>query len=100
MPISISATPYAARERREAIAEYREAIRLEPGRGISQHLGTTPYELSRDDPEVEAEFREAIRLKPVSARYHTNLGNALRGRGNSTRPLPIPRCDPPPARVC
>jgi serine/threonine-protein kinase len=65
----------------EAIAEYREAIRLKKDYPEAHsNLGSGLYEKGRLD-EAEAEFREALRLKKDDAMAHTNLRNALRDKG-------------------
>jgi hypothetical protein len=71
----------------EAIAEYREAIRLNPA-GIEAHynLGSTFFALGKPD-EAIAELREAIRLAPGFAEAHCNLGHALGAKGEHAESL-------------
>jgi eukaryotic-like serine/threonine-protein kinase len=67
----------------EAIAEYREALRLGPEYpSIHNNLGNA----LRDQGKVEeaiAEFREALRIKPDFAVARNNLGNALLDQGKT-----------------
>ena len=64
----------------EAIAGYREAIRLEPDYAEAHYnLGIALQDKGQLDEAIAA-YREAIRLKPDSAEAHYNLGNALRTR--------------------
>jgi tetratricopeptide (TPR) repeat protein len=66
----------------EAIAEYRAAIRLEPGFAAAHHnLGTLLCDHLKQYPAAESAFREAIRLDPADALGHINLGNALSKQG-------------------
>jgi tetratricopeptide (TPR) repeat protein len=61
----------------EAIAEYREAIRLKPDYAQAHNnLGFALLDKGQFE-EAIAEYREAIRLKPDYAEAHYNLGNAL-----------------------
>jgi len=63
--------------REEAIAQYREALRIDPGR-VQAHnnLGNLLDEAGRTQ-EALAEFREALRLNPKAALAHANLGTTL-----------------------
>ena len=61
----------------EAIADYREAIRLKPDY-LEAHSNLGVALASQGKPEEAiAECREAIRLKPGLAEAHSNLGFAL-----------------------
>ena len=65
----------------EAIAAYREAIRLKPGYAEAHNnLGNALGEQGKHE-EAEKELREAVRLKPDYAEAHSNLGNALGDQG-------------------
>jgi tetratricopeptide (TPR) repeat protein len=65
----------------EAIAEYREAIRLKPDLAAAHNnLGYTLH-VQGKLAEAIAEYREAIRLKPDDDTAHVNLGIALRNQG-------------------
>ena len=65
----------------EAIAAYREAIRLKPDDAEAHYnLGIALSGQGKLD-EAIAEYREAIRLKPDYAEAHYNLGIALDGQG-------------------
>jgi Flp pilus assembly protein TadD len=66
----------------EAIAEYREAIRLNKD-DANPHisLGALLCDQKRDYDGAIAEFREVIRLQKDDAVAHFNLGNALYHKG-------------------
>ncbi len=65
----------------EAIAEFREAIRLQPENGAAHHnLAGALHGEGRLD-EAIAEFREAIRLQPDRATARHDLATALRQEG-------------------
>jgi len=64
----------------EAIAAYREAIRIKPDSATHLNLGTALQTRGKLE-EAVTEFRTAIRIKPNYARAHYNLGNALRNQG-------------------
>src|SRR5262249_37408816 len=65
----------------EAIAEYREAIRLNPNFAEAHiNLGRALRYKGLLD-EAIAEYREAIQINPNSAGAHIGLGNALLGKG-------------------
>ena len=69
-----------------AIAERREAVRLEPDQAAFRNLlGAILCDKERDYDGAAAEFRAAIRLTPSEWGYHFNLGNALEGRGSLRR---------------
>ena len=70
----------------EAIAEYREAIRLRPNL-VEPHtnLGAALYGRGKLAEAIE-EYREAIRLLP-DAIPHTNLGDALQRQGKLTEAI-------------
>jgi tetratricopeptide (TPR) repeat protein len=70
-----------------AIAEYREAIRLDP-KFSKTHYGLGNALRDTGDPEgAIAEFRQAILLDPKFAMARTNLGNLLRAKGDWERAL-------------
>ena len=77
-PTTTSAPPCATKGRLdEAIAEYREAIRLKKDYPEAHNnLGNAFRDKGRLD-EAIAEYREAIRLKKDDPRAHYNLGLAL-----------------------
>jgi tetratricopeptide (TPR) repeat protein len=65
----------------EAIAAYREAIRLKPDFALAHtNLGNALRDQGKVS-EAMAAHREAIRLKPDFAEAHYNLGFALRDQG-------------------
>jgi len=66
----------------QAIAEFHEALRLNPTLGAAHNdLGIMFYK-QRDLDGAVAEYRETIRLLPDYAEAYNNLGNALREKGN------------------
>ena len=65
----------------EAIAEFREAIRLKPDHAHAHPTSATPCTTRGKRDEAIAAYREAIRLKPDDAGAHSNLGNALKDQG-------------------
>jgi serine/threonine protein kinase/tetratricopeptide (TPR) repeat protein len=65
----------------DAIAEFREAIRLKKDySGAHNGLGNALKNKGQLD-EAIAEYREAIRLEEGVAGYHYNLGTALKNQG-------------------
>jgi tetratricopeptide (TPR) repeat protein len=65
----------------EAIAEFREVIRLYKDFALAHNLlGLALYDKGKLD-EAMAEFRHAIRLKTDFPPAHNNLGNALSDKG-------------------
>jgi tetratricopeptide (TPR) repeat protein len=66
----------------EAIAEYRESIRLKPDDAVAHYnLGTALNNQGRRD-EAGAPFRQAIRLRPDYAEAYCNLADVLKGQGD------------------
>jgi tetratricopeptide (TPR) repeat protein len=66
-----------------AIAEFREAVRLDPKlAGTHYNLGNALL-ARKDVGGAIAEFREAVRLDPTFAPAHANLGKALSDRGDA-----------------
>ncbi len=62
----------------DAIAEYREAVRLRPTYAEAQfNLGCALERSAGGTGEAIAAYRSAIALKPDFAEAHNNLGNAL-----------------------
>jgi tetratricopeptide (TPR) repeat protein len=65
----------------EAIAEYREAIRIKKDfPEAHNNLGYALQDQGRLDAAI-AEYREAIRVKKDYSTAHNNLGNALKDQG-------------------
>jgi tetratricopeptide (TPR) repeat protein len=69
-----------------AIADYTEAIRLDPqfaiaynNRGVSYNGGKKDYD------RAIADYTEAIRLNPQYALAYNNRGNAYQAKGNQAR---------------
>ena len=68
---------YAKGQYEGAIAEYREAIRLNPDLALAHNgLGSALCAKGQYDAAI-AEYRKAIRLNPDYAHAHNNLGLAL-----------------------
>ncbi len=65
-----------------AIAEYREAIRLDPKLSIAHSNLGTALDREHKSNEAVAEFREALRLDPRNLFAHMNLGDDLRLAGD------------------
>jgi serine/threonine protein kinase/Flp pilus assembly protein TadD len=65
----------------EAVAEHREAIRLQDNAVSRCALGTALLSQDRLD-EAVAELREVLRLKPDFVEAHSNLGLALKRQGH------------------
>jgi tetratricopeptide (TPR) repeat protein len=65
----------------EAIAEYQEAIRLDPNYAKAHYnLGIAYHEQGKLDDAI-AEYKEAIRIDPSMADAHINLGVAYADQG-------------------
>jgi tetratricopeptide (TPR) repeat protein len=65
----------------EALAEYRAAATLAPGRyQIHNNLGNLLDKMGQPDQAL-AEYREAVRLKPELPSLHDGLGSVLAERG-------------------
>jgi len=61
----------------EAMAEYKEALRIHPYFSDAQNnLGAAYFQLG-DLPESIVHYREALRIEPKMAGAHYNLGNSL-----------------------
>ena len=61
-----------------AIAEYREAIRLEPGLAEAHNCLGSAYRAEGDPDNAMIEYRAALRLQPDLPDAHNNLGVALK----------------------
>jgi tetratricopeptide (TPR) repeat protein len=67
----------------DAIAQYRESIRLHPGFDWSHNnLGSCLVQTPDGLPDAEIEYRAAIRLRPNFAEAHNNLANVLSHTGH------------------
>ena len=66
----------------EAIAAYREAIRLKPEFAKAYSALVLALKAQGKLDEAIAAYREAIRLEPDNAVAHLNLGGILRARGD------------------
>jgi tetratricopeptide (TPR) repeat protein len=72
----------------EAVASYRESLRLEPGNSYTHHnLGLALQQLNRL-AEAEAPFTEAVRLDPTLLSARLNLGIVLTKLGRPAEALP------------
>ena len=71
----------------QAIAEWREASRLDPEDGyVLDNIGVALWELGQREAAI-AEWREAIRLEPDYGSPHENLATALSAPGYSPEAL-------------
>jgi hypothetical protein len=71
----------------EAIAQYLEAIRIEPHSAVTYaNLGTALYESGRKADAIAC-YRTALRYSPGLAEAHLNLGIALEDRGNAAEAI-------------
>jgi tetratricopeptide (TPR) repeat protein len=62
----------------DAIAEYEEAVRLQPDYGEAHNnLGVVLAQMPGRLDDAIAQYEMALRLKPDSAQAHDNLGLAL-----------------------
>ena len=82
----------------EAIAAFREAIRLKPDLASAHYNLGNALRVQGKLDEAIAAYREAIRLKPDLAEAHYNLGLALYLPGEARRgDRRLSRGDPAPA---
>lgn len=65
-----------------AIEMYERIPRPISSAGLAANIGTAYFSVGRLD-EAERYFRLALRLRPKDHRWHRNLGDLLRRRGNS-----------------
>jgi tetratricopeptide (TPR) repeat protein len=65
-----------------AIAEYREAIRRDPGDATAHHSLGNGLRSQGDLDGALAEFRESTRLAPAYATSHTRIGGVLSAKGD------------------
>ncbi len=69
--------------REEAIAQFREAVRVNPGYWQAHDALGGLLGLANQLGEAKAEFTQVIRLQPSYARAHLNLGVALLKEGQA-----------------
>jgi tetratricopeptide (TPR) repeat protein len=62
----------------QAIADFNEAIRLDPKMAEAYASRGTAYHLKKETDRAAADFREALRLDPKLAQTHTDRGLAFR----------------------
>ena len=65
---------------REAIAEYRAAIRIKPDHALAHNNLGAALQAQWKVKEAIAEYRTAIRIKPELALAHFNLGRVLKAQ--------------------
>jgi len=65
----------------EAIAEFRDALRLEPNNGQTRYDLATTLLQSRQYEDAADQFRAALRLMPNFVKAHNNLGVTLASQG-------------------
>ncbi|HXS95550.1 MAG TPA: tetratricopeptide repeat protein [Candidatus Limnocylindrales bacterium] len=74
---ALEATPGRAIE---AIAEYRESLRIDPGHAdVHDNLANALSAIPGHMPEAIAEYQAALRTQPDRAEPHNDLANALAG---------------------
>ena len=67
----------------EAIAEYREALRIDPDYAEAHNnLGSVLLQTGRATEAIH-EYEQALRIDPAYAKAHNNLGNALLQTGRA-----------------
>jgi predicted O-linked N-acetylglucosamine transferase (SPINDLY family) len=66
----------------EAIACFREALRLEPGSAATHHALGLAFLDQTHTASAVASLRQAVVLRPESERFHLNLGRALQTQGD------------------
>jgi len=71
-----------------AIADYTEAIRLNPKNANHYSYRPGAYEAKGDFDGAIADYTEAIRLDPKNANLYIYRGNAYKARATSTAPSP------------
>jgi tetratricopeptide (TPR) repeat protein len=75
----------------QAIAHYREALRLQPKNADALYnIGTALLSKGQTDDAI-AQFREALRVQPNHVNAHINLGFALLGEGQVAEAITILR---------
>ena len=65
-----------------AIADYSEAIRLDPKYALAYNNRGFAYFGKKDYDRAIADYNEAIRLEPKSTRSYSNRANAYRAKGD------------------
>jgi protein O-mannosyl-transferase len=70
-------------QRARAIAEYRDALRIEPGYAEAHNNLALVLTAEGRAEEALAQYQDAVRLKPDYANAHTNLANLLDERGRA-----------------
>ena len=65
----------------EAIAAYRQAVRLEPQNALAHYGLGVAYSRKGENEQAIAAYREAIRLQPEHADAHYGLGVASERQG-------------------
>lgn len=79
--LNLGAALLNKRDLSEAIAEFREAVRLDPQVSIAHNNLGIALGQTKDTPGAIAAFREAIRLDPNDDAPHNNLGIVLQATG-------------------
>jgi Flp pilus assembly protein TadD len=67
----------------EAIAEWRQAVRLAPKTAKAHHLLGVGLRTRGDQTQAIAAFREALRLEPDNATVHVHLARVLEATGDT-----------------
>jgi tetratricopeptide (TPR) repeat protein len=80
--IALSCALNAQRKTDEALAEAREALRLNPGSDLGHFSLGNALRHKGDLDGAKAEYREALRLNPNDEMAHHNLGLTLGNKGD------------------
>ena len=78
---------YAKDDNNGAIADYNDAIRLDPKLAMAYYNRGNTYAAKGDKDRAIADFSEAIRLDPKYAAAFELRGNVYRGKGDNDRAL-------------
>jgi tetratricopeptide (TPR) repeat protein len=71
----------------EAIAEYTEALRINPNNARAYYNRGLAYYTQKDYSRAIADYTQAIRLDPNYAAAYMGRGNAYRGKGDNDRAI-------------
>jgi tetratricopeptide (TPR) repeat protein len=69
----------------QAIADFTEAIRLDPKNADAYYSRALSYDLKSDHDQAIADFTEAIRLHPNNAKFYAFRAKAYRALGEEVK---------------